>query len=112
MSSTTPNARKPLVLDKGVKPALDNSTLTRSKRGQQVHAIVDGEARTLCAIDPTTWNERVDGEDKLVTCPICAERQKERVAAAKAEAKAAAKDAKSDEVGADAAAAKDGGESS
>jgi hypothetical protein len=108
--STTPNARR-LVLDKGVKP-MDGATLTRSKRGQQVHAIVDGEKRTLCAIDPTKWNERVDGEDKLVTCPVCAEFQKERVAAAKAEAKAEAKAAKSDEVAAEAAAAKDGGESS
>ena len=80
--STTTNARKPLVLPKGVKNTVEGSTLVRSGKGKQVHVLPAGSTRTLCGIESTKWSETVAVDGTTTNCPVCAE-------ALKAEAKKA-----------------------
>lgn len=71
-ATTTPAKRASLVLAKPIRNTLEGSTLVQAKRSPQVHVLLAGAKLTLCRIDTSRWNERVDvAGDAKVSCPVC-----------------------------------------
>ncbi len=81
-ATTPPAKRAPLVLAKPIRNTLEKSTLVQAKRSPQVHVLLKGANRTLCAIDVSKWVEMTTIEDGKISCPVCASALKATVAKA------------------------------